>query len=85
MGEKFYTKGRQSDARRRALNIFDAWVDVTGFVQRDTSYYYELQAVIEDAVECGAQATLGIREPLEAELPDAPLAGTDATSPRRAE
>jgi len=68
-----YTKGVRDDARRRALNILNGWIDVTGALQREASYYYELQAVIEDAVECGAQAALGIREPLEAERgPESP-------------
>jgi hypothetical protein len=65
-----YTKGMREYAHRRALRIFDEWVDVTGFVQRHTSYYYELQALIEDGVECGAQAALGIFELLEAEMPE---------------
>ena len=29
--------------------------DVTGAIAKRTSWYYELQSVIEDAVECGAQ------------------------------
>jgi hypothetical protein len=62
------TKGQMDSAIRRALNLFDQWNGVTGFVTEHTSYYYELQAVIEDAVHCGAQAALGIREPLESEV-----------------
>lgn len=54
-------------AVRRAHNLFDKWNDVTGFVPKFTSYYYELQSVIEDAVHCGAQQALGIHEVLEAE------------------
>jgi hypothetical protein len=61
------TKGELDDAIRRALNIFDAWNDVTGFVTKHTSYYYELQSCIEDAVHCGAQAATGDYRKLEDE------------------
>lgn len=61
------TKGELHDAERRALNILDAWIDVTGFVTRGTSYYYELQGLMEDAVHCGAQAATGDHRKLESE------------------
>ena len=61
------TAGQLADAKRRALNLFDAWNDVTGIFQRGTGYYYEAQSVIEDAVECGAQAACGAHEPLQSE------------------
>lgn len=61
------TKGEFDSARRRALAIFDDWVDVTGFVQPHTGYYYELQSIIEDAIHCGAQQALNIYEKLPAE------------------
>ena len=48
-------KGELDNAIRRALNIFDDWNNVTGFVQYQTGYYYELQSIIKDAVHCGAQ------------------------------
>lgn len=50
------TNGELDNAIRRALNILDVWNDVTGAVPRNCGLYYELQAVIEDAVHCGAQA-----------------------------
>lgn len=59
--------GEMEYAKRRALNIFDKWNDITGFVPKFTSYYYEIQSVIEDAVDCGAQVALGINEKLECE------------------
>lgn len=61
------TSGEMKDAKRRALNLMDAWNDVAGVTERGTGYYYELQGIVEDAVECGAQAALGVREPLESE------------------
>lgn len=64
------TKGELDSAIRRALNIFDKWNDVTGFVPKHTGYYYELQSVIEDAVHCGAQQALGIDEKLDSEIDD---------------
>jgi hypothetical protein len=33
-----------------------------------SGYYYEIQAVIEDAVHCGAQAAIGIEEKLPSEI-----------------
>lgn len=62
-----YTKGMRDYARRRAANIFDRWVDETGVIHKHTSYYYELLGVIEDAVECGAQAALGVEHALDIE------------------
>lgn len=65
------THGEIEFAKRRALNIFDKWNDITGFVPKFTGYYYELQSVIEDAVECGAQVAVGVHEPLEIEIDQA--------------
>lgn len=59
--------GELNDAKRRALNLFDKWNDVTGFVTKHTGYYYEIQGLIEDAVECGAQAACGVSEPIGSE------------------
>jgi len=61
------TNGELESAIRRALNIFDDWVEVTGFVTKHTSYYYELQSLIEDAVHCGAQQATGDLHKLESE------------------
>lgn len=61
------TKGELDSAIRRAHNIFDHWVEVTGFVDKHTGYYYELLSIIEDAVHCGAQGALKINEKLESE------------------
>lgn len=60
-------RGELANAKRRALNIFDSWNNITGYVTEHTSYYYELQSIIEDAVECGAQAACGVYEKLECE------------------
>lgn len=60
-------QGEMNNAKRRALNILDEWVDVTGAVVKHTSLYYELQGIIEDSVHCGAQAALGVHEALESE------------------
>ena len=50
--------GEVEKAERLALNEFDKWNDVTGFVQEHAGYYYELQAVIKDAVHIGIQMAL---------------------------
>jgi len=60
-------KGKVESAERRALNLFDKWNDVTGFVVKHTSYYYELQGIITDAVHCGIQEALGDFKQLESE------------------
>jgi len=52
------TQGQVDDAERKALNELDRWNDVTGFLEPGTSYYYEIQAVIEDAVHIGIQMAL---------------------------
>lgn len=61
------TNGELQFAERRALNLFDQWNDVTGFVPKFSTYYYELQAVIRDAVHCGAQGATGDYKKLESE------------------
>jgi len=61
-------KGQMANAKRRALNILDEWLDITGAIEKETGWYWELQGVIEDAVECGAQAALGCNTPLSSEL-----------------
>lgn len=60
-------KGQLDRAKRRALRILDDWIEVTGVVEADSSYRYEMEAIVEDAVECGVQAALGISQPLEGE------------------
>ena len=62
------TKGEVDYAVRRAHNKLDEWNDVTGVFVKHTSYYYEIQSVIEDAVHCGFQRALGDERPLPSEL-----------------
>lgn len=59
--------GELNNAIRRALNLLDKWNNCTDVVTPHTSYYYELQGLIEDAVHCGAQAALGVYEELDSE------------------
>ena len=54
-------------AQRRALNIFDKWVEATGFVAPHTGYYCEPVGIIEDAVHCGAQEAAGDFKKLDSE------------------
>ena len=49
------TKGELDYAIRQALNNFDEWNDVTGCFNKGTSYYYEVQTIIEDSVRIGAK------------------------------
>lgn len=61
------TIGVVESANRRALNIFDKWNNITGFVPKHTGYYYEIQGIIEDAVHCGVQELLGVYKKLDSE------------------
>lgn len=58
--------GELARAKRRALAIFDEWQRITGCLD-GSSYVWELEGIVEDAVECGAQAALNVYEELEAE------------------
>lgn len=48
-------KGELNYAIRQALNNFDKWNDVTGAFIKGTSYYYEIQSIIEDSVKIGSK------------------------------
>lgn len=52
------TKGKIEYAERQALNLLDKWLETSGIVTPHTSYYYELQGIIEDAVHIGIQMAL---------------------------
>ena len=64
------TRGEVDDAERRALNLLDKWNNVTGFIVKHTSYYYEVQSLMKDAVHCGIQAALDDYKPLDGEEDD---------------
>jgi hypothetical protein len=51
-----------------AKNIFNAWNDVTGALVEGTSWYYELESVIEDIVKLSFGAGVLFREEAEAKL-----------------
>jgi hypothetical protein len=61
-------QGEVDSAIRRALNLFDAWVDATDAIPKHTSLYYEIQGCIEDAVHCGIQQALNNFKELESEV-----------------
>lgn len=63
------TKGELQYAIRKAFEAFDNWNDVTGVINKQCSYYWEMLGVIEDAVKIGAKvAMLGTRADLSEEL-----------------
>lgn len=62
------TLGEIEYAIRRALNKFDQWNDVTGYVPKFSGYYYEIQSVIVDAVHCGFQRALDDERSLPSEV-----------------
>jgi len=59
--------GQLERAKRRALNILDSWIEVTGAVVKHSGYHSELEGIVADAVECGAQMALGVFEKLDSE------------------
>jgi hypothetical protein len=69
-------QGPLREARKKgeevALKILHEWLDVTGLIPPGTGYYYEMEAVVEDAVECGVRAALGALEEASAGSAGAP-------------
>ena len=59
--------GELKTAKRRALNIWDKWREVTGVFDDGSSYRWEVEGIIEDAVEIGVQCALGIKRKLSSE------------------
>lgn len=45
-------------AIRKALNILDEWIDVTGAITKHSGYHGELESIVEDAVRIGALVAL---------------------------
>jgi hypothetical protein len=54
------TRGEFERAKRRALTILDKWLAVTGAIPDGNSWTDELEAIVEDAVDIGVRAALGI-------------------------
>jgi hypothetical protein len=50
--------GELNYAIRKALEKLDEWNDVVGLIPRNNPYYYELCAVIEDAVKIGSKVAV---------------------------
>lgn len=50
--------GKVRNAEREGLNALDRWNDVTGAIEKNSSWYYELQSVVEDCVHIGIQMAL---------------------------
>lgn len=63
-------KGEVDRACRRALQIFDEWQRVTGCLD-GSSYVWELEGIVTDAVHIGIQAAMGIHRPLDSEETEA--------------
>lgn len=70
-GKTCVTAGELNKAKRRALTIFDQWLRITGAIPEGSSWVWECESIIEDAVEIGVQAAYGIYEPLDAEESEA--------------
>lgn len=48
----------ENEDARYALNELDKWNDVTGAIEKNCGWYYEIQSVIEDCVHIGIQMAL---------------------------
>lgn len=59
-------RGEVERAERRALTILDKWLRLTGCLD-GSSYVWEIEGIVKDAVHCGIQEALGAHKPLEAE------------------
>jgi hypothetical protein len=72
-------RSRELDlAKRRALSLFHEWNRVTGAIHQDSSWLWEMEGVLEDAVLCGAQAASGVYSRLYDEPTDIFRAHTPA-------
>lgn len=67
MSDGVVNRGEMEKAKRRALSIFDNWLRVTGAIPEGSSWVWEAESCVADAVEIGVQCALGIYEPLESE------------------
>lgn len=54
------TVGQKERAERKAKEILDEWLEVTGIIEFNSSWYYELCSIIDYAVQLGAKAALGL-------------------------
>ena len=61
-------KVKDGDVLCTARTIFEAWNDVTGAVCKGTSWYYELESVIEDVVKISFGAGVLYKEEAEKTL-----------------
>ena len=53
-------KDEIEEAESLALKQMDEWLDVTGIIDKDTGYYYELEDLIKESVHIGIQKSLGL-------------------------
>lgn len=51
-------KGELDYAKRKALEVFDKWNDISGAISKRGGWYYEVLSCIEDAVKIGAIVAL---------------------------
>ena len=52
--------GQRDYARRKALEIFDKWNDITGCFPKFSGYYYEMCSLVQDAADIGSLVALGV-------------------------
>ena len=52
------TKAQVDYAERKAMEVFDEWNEITGWLNVSDSYYSEVEAIIVDAVHIGIQMAM---------------------------
>lgn len=58
-------QGELDYAKRKALELFDRWNDVTGAIQKHSGWYDELCGIVENAADIGAKVACEIEFKLE--------------------
>ena len=58
-------QGELDYAKRKALELFDRWNDVTGAIEKHSSWYHEICSVIEDCADIGAKVARKVDFKLE--------------------
>jgi len=74
-GEYQIHRDRLERAQRTNNRLFDAWNDSTGLFPKNTGYRYEIESLLEDAVQIGYEAALKIpHKPSDYDIDEATIA-----------
>lgn len=59
------TTGQHKRAQRQALALLDEWLQTTGVIDFNSSYYGEICSIVSDAVDIGIRTGVGMEVNLE--------------------